>query len=66
MVTVNDDPGPSRALGPARIVSVEGSALSVPLRDPFVIATGRIDVTRAVLAAAPRPPASARPRHCRP
>lgn len=31
------------------IVSIEGVALSVPLRDPFVIASGRIDVTRAVL-----------------
>ncbi len=37
---------------PVRIVTVEGSPLSVPLRDPFVIASGRIDVTRAVLVRA--------------
>ena len=37
---------------PIRIVSVEGTPLSVPLREPFVIATGRIDVTRAVLVRA--------------
>jgi L-alanine-DL-glutamate epimerase-like enolase superfamily enzyme len=35
----------------ARIVALELSALSVPLREPFVIATGRIDATRAVLVA---------------
>ncbi|HEX2660950.1 MAG TPA: enolase C-terminal domain-like protein, partial [Polyangia bacterium] len=34
---------------PVRIVSMEGDPLSVPLREPFVIATGRMDVTRAVL-----------------
>jgi L-alanine-DL-glutamate epimerase-like enolase superfamily enzyme len=39
--------------GPAfRIAAVIGTPLSVPLRDPFVIATGRIDVTRAVLVCA--------------
>jgi L-alanine-DL-glutamate epimerase-like enolase superfamily enzyme len=31
------------------MVSVSGSELSVPLREPFIIASGRIDVTRAVL-----------------
>lgn len=35
-----------------RIVSVSGAPLSVPLREPFVIASGRIDVTRAVLVRA--------------
>jgi L-alanine-DL-glutamate epimerase-like enolase superfamily enzyme len=38
--------------GPVRIVAIEGAPLSVPLREPFVIATGRIDVTRAVLVRA--------------
>ena len=38
--------------GPVRIIAIEGAPLSVPLRDPFVIATGRIDVTRAVLVRA--------------
>jgi L-alanine-DL-glutamate epimerase-like enolase superfamily enzyme len=32
-----------------RVVSVEVSPLSVPLREPFVIATGRMDGTRAAL-----------------
>ena len=32
-----------------RIVDVEVEPLSVPLREPFVIASGRIDATRAVL-----------------
>ena len=35
--------------GPIRVVSIEGSPLSTPLRNPFVIATGRIDAIRAVL-----------------
>ena len=35
-----------------RIVAIEGTPLSVPLREPFVIASGRIDVTRAVLVRA--------------
>jgi L-Ala-D/L-Glu epimerase len=34
------------------IRSIEATLLSVPLREPFVIATGRIDVTRAVLVRA--------------
>jgi L-Ala-D/L-Glu epimerase len=34
---------------PVRVVSVATAPLSVPLREPFVIATGRIDATRAVL-----------------
>jgi L-alanine-DL-glutamate epimerase-like enolase superfamily enzyme len=34
---------------PRRIVAVEARALSVPLRQPFVIATGRMDATRAAL-----------------
>jgi L-alanine-DL-glutamate epimerase-like enolase superfamily enzyme len=33
-------------------VSIEVEPLSIPLRDPFVIATGRIDVTRAALVRA--------------
>lgn len=49
MVMLSDSPGRGRPLRPVRIVSVDGSELSVPLRDPFIIATGRIDVTRAVL-----------------
>jgi L-alanine-DL-glutamate epimerase-like enolase superfamily enzyme len=32
-----------------RIVRVEAAPLSVPLREPFVIATGRMDATRAAL-----------------
>lgn len=32
-----------------RIVSIDVRPLSVPLREPFVIASGRIDVTRAAL-----------------
>lgn len=35
------------ALVPYRIVGVETIPLSVPLCEPFVIATGRVDVTRA-------------------
>ena len=35
--------------GRVRIETLTASPLSVPLRRPFVIATGRIDVTRAVL-----------------
>jgi len=38
--------------GAVRIVAIEGAPLSVPLREPFVIASGRIDVTRAVLVRA--------------
>jgi L-alanine-DL-glutamate epimerase-like enolase superfamily enzyme len=37
---------------PFSIRAIEFQPLSVPLRDPFVIATGRIDVTRAVLVRA--------------
>jgi L-alanine-DL-glutamate epimerase-like enolase superfamily enzyme len=33
----------------ATIVSLVATPLSIPLREPFVIATGRIDATRAVL-----------------
>ncbi len=32
-----------------RIIDVDVEPLSIPLREPFVIATGRIDATRAVL-----------------
>jgi len=39
-------------VGAVRIVAISGAALSVPLREPFVIASGRIDVTRAVLVRA--------------
>jgi L-alanine-DL-glutamate epimerase-like enolase superfamily enzyme len=35
--------------GPKRIVELDARALSVPLRVPFVIATGRMDATRAAL-----------------
>jgi L-alanine-DL-glutamate epimerase-like enolase superfamily enzyme len=34
--------------GDLRIESLEARTLSVPLRDPFVIATGRVDATHAV------------------
>jgi L-alanine-DL-glutamate epimerase-like enolase superfamily enzyme len=34
---------------PARVVAVEATPLSVPLTEPFVIATGRMDATRAAL-----------------
>jgi L-alanine-DL-glutamate epimerase-like enolase superfamily enzyme len=34
-----------------RIVAVDAAPLSVPLREPFVIATGRMDATRAALVA---------------
>jgi L-alanine-DL-glutamate epimerase-like enolase superfamily enzyme len=36
----------------ASIVEISVTPLSIPLRDPFVIATGRIDVTRAALVRA--------------
>jgi L-alanine-DL-glutamate epimerase-like enolase superfamily enzyme len=39
-------------LPPIRIVAVEAAPLSVPLREPFVIASGRIDETRAALVVA--------------
>ena len=39
-------------LPPVELVAIEVEPLSVPLRDPFVIASGRIDVTRAALVRA--------------
>ncbi len=39
-------------LPPVEVVAIEVEPLSVPLRDPFVIASGRIDVTRAALVRA--------------
>jgi L-alanine-DL-glutamate epimerase-like enolase superfamily enzyme len=36
-------------LRPVRIVALDATPLSVPLREPFVIATGRMDATRAAL-----------------
>ncbi len=36
-------------LRPIRIVALDAAPLSVPLREPFVIATGRMDATRAAL-----------------
>ncbi len=39
-------------LPPVTLVALEVEPLSVPLRDPFVIASGRIDVTRAALVRA--------------
>jgi L-alanine-DL-glutamate epimerase-like enolase superfamily enzyme len=41
---VNESPG-----APRRIIGLDARALSVPLREPFVIATGRMDATRAAL-----------------
>ena len=35
----------------ARLVALDATPLSVPLREPFVIATGRMDATRAALVA---------------
>ncbi len=40
------------ALPAVTLVALEVEPLSVPLRDPFVIASGRIDVTRAALVRA--------------
>jgi L-Ala-D/L-Glu epimerase len=37
------------APGTARIIAVDARPLTVPLREPFVIATGRMDATRAAL-----------------
>ena len=37
---------------PISIVALDGEPLSIPLREPFVIATGRIDTTRAALVRA--------------
>ena len=36
------------------IVAIDAEPLSIPLREPFVIATGRIDTTRAALPKDPR------------
>ncbi len=48
--------GESAAVGfelpPVEVIAIEVEPLSVPLRDPFVIASGRIDVTRAALVRA--------------
>ncbi len=38
-----------RVLRAARLVALDATPLSVPLREPFVIATGRMDATRAAL-----------------
>jgi L-alanine-DL-glutamate epimerase-like enolase superfamily enzyme len=53
-VTVSETPddGGARALPPVTIDRVHSEALSVPLIEPFVIASGRIEVTRAVLVQA--------------
>jgi L-alanine-DL-glutamate epimerase-like enolase superfamily enzyme len=37
---------------PVRIVALDAEPLSVPLREPFVIASGRMDATRAALVTA--------------
>jgi L-alanine-DL-glutamate epimerase-like enolase superfamily enzyme len=42
---------PARALG-ARLVALRAEPLSVPLREPFVIATARMEATRAALVRA--------------
>jgi len=44
--------GPAAPLPPIVISSLSADPLSVPLREPFIIATGRIDVTRAALVRA--------------
>jgi L-alanine-DL-glutamate epimerase-like enolase superfamily enzyme len=43
---------PPSAPPPFTIAAVDVQPLSIPLRDPFVIASGRIDVTRAALVRA--------------
>lgn len=43
---------PFTAAPPATLLSLVGEALSIPLREPFVIASGRIEATRAVLVRA--------------
>ena len=43
---------PEIGLAAARLVAIQVEPLSIPLRAPFVIATGRIDVTRAALVTA--------------
>jgi L-alanine-DL-glutamate epimerase-like enolase superfamily enzyme len=48
-------------LPPVTLVALEVEPLSVPLRDPFVIASGRIDVTRAALVRATVEDAAGRP-----
>jgi L-alanine-DL-glutamate epimerase-like enolase superfamily enzyme len=52
MLTCGRTMGDLPRLPPIRIVAVESVPLSVPLREPFVIATGRIDETRAALVTA--------------
>jgi L-alanine-DL-glutamate epimerase-like enolase superfamily enzyme len=47
-------------LPPVKLVALDAEPLSIPLRDPFVIASGRIDVTRAVLVRATVEDASGR------
>jgi L-alanine-DL-glutamate epimerase-like enolase superfamily enzyme len=53
-----DDPHPDHRhpvgarLPPVVVTAIDVAPLSVPLRDPFVIASGRIDVTRAALVRA--------------
>jgi L-alanine-DL-glutamate epimerase-like enolase superfamily enzyme len=43
---------PEVVLPAVRLVAIQVEPLSIPLRAPFVIATGRIDVTRAALVTA--------------
>jgi len=42
----------ARSLPPVRIVGLEAAPLSVPLVEPFVIASGRLEATRAALVTA--------------
>jgi L-alanine-DL-glutamate epimerase-like enolase superfamily enzyme len=44
-----DDDGGARALPAVTVERVRSEPLSVPLLEPFVIASGRIEITRAVL-----------------
>jgi L-alanine-DL-glutamate epimerase-like enolase superfamily enzyme len=46
-----------------RIASIRAEALSVPLREPFVIASGRVDATRAALVEITLEDASGRVAH---
>ncbi len=43
---------PAMELGAVTLVEVTVSPLSIPLREPFVIASGRVDTTRAALVTA--------------
>jgi L-alanine-DL-glutamate epimerase-like enolase superfamily enzyme len=47
-----DETAPEVGLPPVTLVALEVEPLSIPVREPFVIASGRIDATRAALVRA--------------